>query len=302
MVHLDNSFQSFLDNAFPKGKKGLLNREEELLVIERAKAGDRHAIYILLGAHYRMILKVAIQYRRDVQGYAVEDLFQEGYKGFVRAIKKFEPERGFRFITYASGWIRQFIQRYAAENRKTVRIPSHVEEKLSMVRKRSKKKIAKEGVDFSEKEIFRIVKMRPQTDVARAFLCVLRGEEVPLRDEVAASLSRGSDTVQEDAHRLAHEPFTESTQIEMCAGYEVYEAVHHALSRLTPIEQEVLRNRYFLGKKLKEIAKLLVDKNLCRRVVSGERIRVIGKEALRKMRLHLCRLPAFSEFRENGYF
>lgn len=302
MAHLDSSFQSFLDNAFPKGKKGFLNRDEELLVVRRAKDGDVHAIHILLAAHYRMILKVAIQYRRDVQGYAVEDLFQEGYKGFVRAIKKFDPERGFRFITYASPWIRQYIQRYAAENRKMVRIPSHVEEKLNMVRKRSKKKIVKEGVDFSEKEIFRIAKMKPQTDVARAFLFALRGEEVPLRDEVAVSLSRGLDTFPEDAHRLAHEPFMESTQIEMCTGYEVYEAVHHALLKLTPIEQEVLRNRYFLGKKLKEIAKLLADKKLCRRVVSGERIRVIGKEALRKMRLHLCRLPAFSELRENGYF
>ncbi len=109
-----------------KGK--LLTHAEEIDLSKRAKAGEKGARQRLIEKNLRLVVSVAKKYRG--QGLPFEDLIQEGNIGLMKAVEKFDPDRGWRFSTYATWWVRQAVQRAVADKGRTIRVPVHRGDKL----------------------------------------------------------------------------------------------------------------------------------------------------------------------------
>ena len=118
-----------LQDYFARIDKGkLLTHEEEIDLSKRAKAGDERARKRLIEKNLRLAVSVAKKYRG--YGLPFEDLIQEGNIGLMKAVEKFDPDRGFRFSTYATWWVRQAVQRAVADKGRTIRVPVHMTEKI----------------------------------------------------------------------------------------------------------------------------------------------------------------------------
>src|SRR3954452_3333839 len=118
-----------LPDYFARIDKGkLLTHQEEIDLSTRAKAGDKEARQRLIEKNLRLVVSVAKKYRG--MGLPFEDLIQEGNIGLMKAIEKYDPDRGYRFSTYATWWIRQAVQRAVADKGRTIRVPVHRGDKL----------------------------------------------------------------------------------------------------------------------------------------------------------------------------
>ena len=113
------------------GQDELLTHVEEIDLSKRAKRGDKRARRRLIEKNLRLVVSVAKRYRG--YGLPFEDLIQEGNVGLIKAVEKFDPDRGYRFSTYATWWIRQAVQRAVADKGRTIRVPVHMGEKIRRV-------------------------------------------------------------------------------------------------------------------------------------------------------------------------
>jgi RNA polymerase primary sigma factor len=113
------------------GKGRLLTRREEVALSRKAHSGDKQARSRLVEKNLRLVVSVAKKYRG--MGLPFEDLIQEGNMGLVKAVEKFDPDRGFRFSTYAIWWIRQAVRRAVTDKSRMIRVPAHMAQKIRRV-------------------------------------------------------------------------------------------------------------------------------------------------------------------------
>ena len=111
------------------GKIPLLNAEEELALAQKVVSGDKRAKDMMAEANMRLVVSIAKRY--SGRGLDFLDLIQEGNTGLLRAVEKFDPDKGFKFSTYATWWIRQAITRAIADQARTIRIPVHMVETIN---------------------------------------------------------------------------------------------------------------------------------------------------------------------------
>src|ERR687884_17045 len=124
-----NEAPGLLPDYFARIDKGkLLTHQEEIDLSKRAKAGDLKARQRLIEKNLRLVISVAKKYRG--MGLPFEDLIQEGNIGLMKAVEKYDPDRGWRFSTYATWWVRQAVQRAVADKGRTIRVPVHMGEKI----------------------------------------------------------------------------------------------------------------------------------------------------------------------------
>ena len=263
-VALDDPVKAYLKEI---GQVPLLSAEEEQTLARAARAGDADARRRLSEANLRLVVSVAKRYAG--RGLPFLDLIQEGNIGLMKAAEKFEPDRGFKFSTYATWWIRQSITRAIADQGRTIRIPVHLVEHINRVRKTAGELLRKNGREPTAEEI--AVRLEMEPDRVRELL-QLAQEPVSLETPVGE---------EEDAHL---EDFIQDEE----AGIPVDEAGRQLLRRelmsvlksLTPREERVITLRFGLDdgrpRTLEELGK---EFNVTR-----ERIRQIEAKALRKLR------------------
>jgi RNA polymerase primary sigma factor len=240
----------------------------------RAQDGQKR----LIEANLRLVVSIAKRYTNRGLGFL--DLVQEGNIGLMRAVEKFEYQRGYKFSTYATWWIRQSVSRAIADQARTIRIPVHMIETINKVVRSSRYLVQQLGREPTPEEIAQ--KMEMPLDKVRNVLRIVKEPvslETPIGDEEESSLG---DFV-EDRQTVSPSDAAVYTSLE--------EQTRKVLATLTPREEQILRMRFGIGEKsdytLEEVGQ--------RFAVTRERIRQIEAKALRKLR-HPSRARSIETF------
>lgn len=260
----EDSVQLYLRDI---GRVKLLSAKEEIELARRVCNGDQLAKKRLVQANLRLVVSVAKKYQG--RGLPFLDLIQEGNLGLIRAAEKFDPERGYKFSTYATWWIRQGITRALADKSRTIRVPVHMVETINNLRKVTR---------TLSQELGR----RPNLeDLAKAMNCSI----TKVKDVLAANrtpMSLDTPLGEEEDNSLADLVEDESTRApeDSTASALLALDIRRVLSALTPREREIIILRFGLKdgtqRTLEQVGKLVG--------ITRERTRQIELKALRALR------------------
>jgi RNA polymerase sigma factor (sigma-70 family) len=243
-------------------------------ILEEIEVGEalmQEASEKIIQSNLRLVISIASRYRG--LGLPFLDLIQEGNRGLMRAVERFDPEKGFKFSTYATSWVRQGITRAISDKARVVRLPIHVAERYQRVARIARTLAQEKGRKPTSQEI--------------AKRASLQSDKVERLFEMAYDVTSLHTPVSEDGAELGE--FIPDQQAispsETVEDKERKEELERILHDLTPREERVIRLRFGIGEKrdhsLEEIGKQLS--------VTRERIRQIEREALRKLRTRRLR-------------
>ncbi len=276
---IGNTLQTYLREI---RRAPLLTPQEEFETATRARQGDFDARQAMIERNLRLVVSIAKNYLG--RGLPMPDLIEEGNLGLMHAIGKFEPERGFRFSTYASWWIRQSIERAIMHQARLVRLPVHVVRELNQVLKarralESQAPLAADGERPVRVEDVAAALGRPVQEVAE----LLRFAEQPTsldapieRHPADGNSESVPDSVADDGS---------SDPMSLTLSNEVERLLAHGLDELNEREREVLAGRYGLRDREPETLEVLAE----RLGLTRERIRQIQQEALIKLKRRMLR-------------
>ena len=276
-VALDDPVKTYLKEI---GRVPLLSAEEEAALARAAQAGDEDARRRLSEANLRLVVSVAKRYAG--RGLPFLDLIQEGNLGLMKAAEKFEPERGFKFSTYATWWIRQAITRSIADQARTIRIPVHMIETINRMNRITRQILQETGVEPDSRELAKLMEL-PEDKILKIMKIAKEpiSMETPIGDDDDSHLG----DFLEDTQTVAPAEAIQNTSLS--------ETVRQVLDSLSPREAKVLRMRFGIEMQsdhtLEEVGKQFD--------VTRERIRQIETKALRKLR-HPSRADKLRSFVE----
>ena len=263
-INIDDPVRMYLKEI---GRVPLLSADEEIKLAKRMEDGDLEAQKRLAEANLRLVVSIAKRYVG--RGMLFLDLIQEGNLGLIKAVEKFDYNKGYKFSTYATWWIRQAITRAIADQARTIRIPVHMVETINKLIRVSRQLLQELGREPSPQEI--ADEMDIPVERVREILKISQEPvslETPIGEEEDSHLG---DFIQDD---------NVPVPAEAAAFTLLKEQLNEVLGTLTEREQKVLKLRFGLedgrARTLEEVGKVFN--------VTRERIRQIEAKALRKLR------------------
>jgi RNA polymerase nonessential primary-like sigma factor len=249
------------------GENPLLEPEQERELARRVREGDFEARQTMIEHNLRLVVNIAKHYMN--RGIPLMDLIEEGNLGLIHALEKFDPDRGFRFSTYATWWIRQSVERAIINQSRTIRLPVHVVKELNRVLRTQRTLSASGDSESPVEEIAHLLDI-PEATVRELLKLNEHTASLDTPLEIDPNLSVGDALVGDDAET----PDTHLQQV------EVEILVHEWLELLGPKQRAVIEHRYGLNGRetltLETLSKALS--------VTRERVRQIQIEALTQLR------------------
>jgi len=249
------------------GKEELISAEEEVLLAQRIKSGDEKALEKLCKSNLRFVVSVAKQYQN--QGLSLPDLINEGNLGLIKAARRFDETRGFKFISYAVWWIRQSILQALAEQSRIVRLPLNQVGSLNKIAKEASRLEQKFERPPSTVELAEALEM-PEEKIEEALR--ISGKHI----SVDAPLIQGEDMNLLDVYINNDAAYTDQDLIRESLAKEI----QRSLSTLTDKEREIINLYYGIGVS----HGFTLDEIGAKFDLTRERVRQIKEKAIRRLK------------------